>query len=274
MRPPIRLAALGLGLATAAAVVIVGGRTADLAVVRESPGRGVSGTGPNAAGPLGLEVTQRGYSLRLSAPTAPFGPTTLRFQLLGPDRRPVAAHGSGQQSEPHVFLVQRDMTGYQHRHPARDATGTWSAPVELHSGTYRVLVEFHPAGEAASLTLGADLIVSGSAHPGLLPEPARDVMVGDCSVSMGGTLTAGTVSRLSFDVRRGDRRVPDPGSYLGATGHLVILRVGDLAAVDVRRVRSGLTFDAAVPSAGTYRLFLDFQKGNADRTAEYTAVVG
>lgn len=106
-----------------------------------------------------------------------------------------------------------------------------------------------------------------------MPEPAQDFMVDDCSVSMGGTLTAGAVSRLSFDVRRGDRRLSDPGSYLGSTGHLVILRVGDLAYLDVRRVGSGLTFDAAVPSAGTYRLFLDFKKGNVNRTAEYTAVV-
>lgn len=52
----------------------------------------------------------------------------------------------------------------------------------------------------------------------------------------------------------------------------MILRVGDLAYLDVRRVGSGLAFDAAVPSAGTYRLFLDFQKGNVNRTAEYTAV--
>lgn len=273
MRLSTRLAALGLGLAGAVAVVIGGGRVADLTVVRDAPDRGVPTTVPTVAGPRGLEVTQRGYRLRLSAPTAPYGPGRLRFQLLGPDRRPVTAYGTSQSSEPHVFLVQRDLTGYQHLHPVQDAAGTWSAPVDLRAGTYRVFAEFQPAGEAASLTLGADLIVSGSAHPGLMPEPAEDVMVDDCSVRMGGRLTAGTVSRLSFDVRRGDRRVPDPGSYLGSTGHLVILRVGDLAALDVRRVGSGLTFDAAVPSAGTYRLFLDFEKGDVNRTAEYTAVV-
>lgn len=273
MRLSTRLTALGLGLAAVVAVVIGGSRAADLTIVRDAPDRDVATTVPAVAGPRGLEVTQRGYGLRLSAPTAPYGPGRLRFQLLGPDRRPITTFGTGQPSEPHVFLLQRDMTGYQHLHPVRDAAGTWSAPVDLRGGTYRVFAEFQPAGEAAPLTLGADLIVSGSAHPGLMPEPAKDVMVDDCTVRMGGTLTAGTVSRLSFDVRRGDRPVPDPGPYLGSTGHLVILRVGDLAALDVRRVGSGLTFDAAVPSAGAYRLFLDFQKGGVNRTAEYTAVV-
>ena len=122
------------------------------------------------------------------------------------------------------------------------------------------------------MTLGTDLIVSGSAHPGLMPAPSEDFAFDDCSVRMDGGLTAGTVSRLSFEVRRGDERVPDPGGFLGSTEHLVILRVGDLAYLDVRRVGTGLTFDAAVPSRGTYRMFLDFDKGGIIRTAEYTAV--
>jgi hypothetical protein len=272
MRPLTKLAAVGLGLAGAAAVAIGGVRAADLTVVRESPGPGGSPAAATVAAPRGLEITQRGYRLDLSAPTAPYGPGRLRFQLLGPDRRPVTPNGTGRPSEPHVFLVQRDMTGYQHLHPVGDKAGTWSAPVDLRAGAYRVFAEFRPDGEAAALTLGADLIVSGSARPGLMPDPVDDVMVDDCSVRMNGDLTAGTVSRLSFDVRRGGSRVLDPGSSLGPTGHLVVLRVGDLAALDVRRVDDGLTFHAAVPSAGTYRLFLDFQKGGVSRTAEYTAV--
>lgn len=135
---------------------------ADLTVARETPDRGVRSTAPTVAGPRGLEVTQRGYRLRLSAPTAPYGPGRLRFQLLGPDRRPVTAYGTGEQSEPHMFLVQRDMTGYQHLHPIRDAAGTWSAPVDLRAGTYRVFAEFHPAGEVASLTFDAAVPSAGT----------------------------------------------------------------------------------------------------------------
>ena len=53
--------------------------------------------------------------------------------------------------------------------------------------------------------------------------------------------------------------------YLGAYGHLVALRDGDLAYLHVHPAHgtatpgSAVGFDAEVPSAGTYRLFFDFQ---------------
>ena len=68
--------------------------------------------------------------------------------------------------------------------------------------------------------------------------------------------------------------------YLGAYGHLVALRQGDLAYLHVHPEGTpgdGVTpagpaveFVAEVPSAGTYRLFLDFQHGGVVRTAEFT----
>ena len=265
-----KLAVGALGLAGVAVIAIGVGLAADLSIVRHAPAGDVPTTVPTVAGPRGLEVTQRGYQLRLSAPTAPYGPGRLRFQLLGPDRRPTP---SGRPSEVHMFLVQRDLSGFQHVHPVRDGDGTWSAPVDLRAGTYRVLTEFQPAGDPTPLTLGADLIVSGSVRPGLLPEPAKDFLLEDCSVSIKGALTTGTVSRVSFDVHRRGQRLIDPTPYLGPADHLVILRAGDLAVLDVRRVGTGLTFEAAVSAPGTYRLFLDFTKGAVARTAEYTAVV-
>jgi len=63
--------------------------------------------------------------------------------------------------------------------------------------------------------------------------------------------------------------------YLGANGHLVALRDGDLAYLHVHpRVDgapgSAVAFDAEVPSTGTYRLFFDFQVDGVVRTADFT----
>jgi hypothetical protein len=62
----------------------------------------------------------------------------------------------------------------------------------------------------------------------------------------------------------------------------VALRGGDLAYLHVHpdgepgdgKTASGpaVTFYAEVPSAGTYRLFLDFKHGDTVRTAEFTVV--
>ena len=275
MTPRVRLAALGLALAGTVLGVIGAGRMAGLAVVRTSaagePSAGDS-AGDDALRSRGLEVVERGYTLRLSAPTAPLGPGRLRFAVLSPDGRPVTSYEPTEQDELHMFLVQRDMTGYRHLHPVRDPAGTWTVPVELRAGPYRVFANFRPAGEPASLTLGADLMVSGMARPGLMPEPADNAVMGDYSVHLAGELTAGAVSRLGFSVRRGGLRLADPAAHLGSPGHLVALRVGDLACADIQPTGEDLTFDVRIPSPATYRLFLDFQQGNVVRTAEYTVV--
>jgi hypothetical protein len=78
--------------------------------------------------------------------------------------------------------------------------------------------------------------------------------------------------------------VTDLQPYLGAYGHLVALRDGDLAYLHVHpdgapgdgRTAAGpqVTFYAEVPSSGSYRLYLDFQHAGTVRTAEFTAVAG
>jgi hypothetical protein len=100
------------------------------------------------------------------------------------------------------------------------------------------------------------------------------VFVDDYEVTLDGALVAGTASRLSLAVRRGGVAVNDLQPYLGASGHLVALRAGDLAYLHVHPVGKGLTFDAEVPSVGTYRLYLDFKHRGEVRTAEFTAVAG
>ena len=58
--------------------------------------------------------------------------------------------------------------------------------------------------------------------------------------------------------------------YLGAYGHLVALREGDLAYLHVHPEESDagpeIPFLAEVPSDGRYRLFLDFRHEGVVRT--------
>jgi hypothetical protein len=69
---------------------------------------------------------------------------------------------------------------------------------------------------------------------------------------------------------------------LGAYGHLVALRSGDVAYLHVHpdgapgdghtEAGPAITFHAQVPSVGTYRLYLDFLHDGRVHTAELTAV--
>jgi len=58
--------------------------------------------------------------------------------------------------------------------------------------------------------------------------------------------------------------------YLGASGHLVALREGDLAFLHVHPEADRLAFDAQFPSPGRYRLFLQIKTGGVVRTAAFT----
>jgi hypothetical protein len=190
--------------------------------------------------------------------------------VLGRDGRPVTAYEVTHERELHLIVVRRDLAGYRHLHPARDAAGTWSAPVDLRPGAYRVFADFDPAGETEALTLGADLAVPGDARPRALPRPATEATVDGYTVALAGTLAPGATSRLTFAVTRAGRPVTDLQPYLGAAGHLVTLRTGDLAYLHVHPAGGGLAFDVEVPSPGTYRLFLEFRHGGVVRTAEFT----
>ena len=77
-----------------------------------------------------------------------------------------------------------------------------------------------------------------------------------------GASRAGAESRLAFDVTRDGKPVAVE-QYLGAKGHLVALRQGDLAFLHVHPDESSLRFMAAFPTAGRYRLFLQFKSRGA-----------
>jgi hypothetical protein len=86
-------------------------------------------------------------------------------------------------------------------------------------------------------------------------------------------VTAGRESTLAFDVSRDGRAVAvDP--YLGARGHLVILREGDLAYLHTHADEDQLRFRTTFPSPGRYRAFLQFSANGVVHTGPFTIEVG
>ena len=162
----------------------------------------------------------------------------------------------------HVIVVRRDLTGFQHVHPVQRADGSWSVPVTLADpGTYRVYADFSAAGEPR--TLAADLTVDGTARTQPLPAPSTTAETDGLDVR----LTPG--EELAFEVTR-DGAPVELDDYLGAKGHLVALREGDLAFLHVHPDEDRLRFMAEFPTAGRYRLFLQFQVDGELHTAAFT----
>ena len=83
---------------------------------------------------------------------------------------------------------------------------------------------------------------------------------------------------MTVTVRRDGEAVTDLQPYLGALGHLVAIRDGDLAYLHVHPLdeisRPGgpaVRFAVDVLAAGTYGLFFDFSHGGTVHTASFIA---
>ena len=233
----------------------------------------------------GLAVSDAGYTF---APESTFftanSKTALRFTIKGPDGKPVTGYAPTHEKELHLIVVRRDLSGFDHLHPTRDAQGTWSVPFTFTAGgTWRLYADFQPAGLDRTLTLGTDVNVSGLYIPVPLNEPASSFSVHAYDVTLAGTPVAGKESELTFKVSSGGKPVTDLQPYLGAFGHLVSLREGDLAYLHTHPAQHAevgakggpeVKFGTTFPTAGTYRLFLDFQHRGAVHTAAFTVESG
>ena len=296
-RPVVRVGGFAVGLVALFALALGAGSvwgpsvaapdTADDAMGHDAmtgeTSEETAGAGHDAGGghlPGGLMRSQDGYTLDLAATTADAGQDVrLSLTITGPDGHALGtavAYDVEHDKRLHLIVVRRDLTGFQHVHPELGDDGRWTVDVDLEPGAWRVFADFK-AADGPALTLGTDLTVPGeveAVQP--VAESVRTSSVDGYDVSLAGDLVAGTGSDLTLTVTRDGEPVTDLQPYLGAFGHLVALREGDLAYLHVHPHQEGrqgasggpeIEFTAEVPSAGRYRLFLDFKAGGVVRTA-------
>ncbi|MBS1889490.1 MAG: hypothetical protein JSU06_20130 [Actinobacteria bacterium] len=221
----------------------------------------------------GLAVSNDGLTLELADPVAAVGhPAPLRFRIVGDDRKTVREFDLEHTKRMHLIVVRRDLTGFQHLHPTQQPDGSWSVPLRLaEPGTYRVFADFSHGGTPE--TLATDLQVDGPVSSRTLPPPAPVATADGLRVELAGDPAgAGAETELAFTVTRDGRPVA-LADYLGAKGHLVALREGDLAFLHVHPDADRLRFRASFPSAGRYRLFLQFRAEGRLHTVAFTREV-
>ncbi|MGW6659790.1 hypothetical protein [Rhodococcus sp. NPDC055024] len=271
-------AALGVGAAI--------GSPIDMSTTQHSTHESTTESMPgmDSATPAGLEVSSGGYTLtEVTAPDRAGEPGTLTFRILDSNNEPVVDFDLLHEKKLHLIVVRNDTSEFRHVHPSLAADGTWSIdwtwPV---AGTYRVFADFDPT-DGTQLTLGRNFDVAGEFAPAPLPAKSATATVDGYTVTLDGDLTTAG-GPITLSVARDGAPVTDLDPYLGAYGHLVALRTGDLAYLHVHpegEPGDGVTapgpdisFHAQAPSEGTYRLFLDFQHEGVVRTAEFTVDAG
>jgi hypothetical protein len=284
MNTAARLVLYGAGLVVAfaaaflvAAAIVPESFVADRSQVNDDVQATMTKEGDDVNG-----TTSSASGFTLSSVTAPTDTTTrseLSFRILTSAGEPVTAYDTAHGKQLHLIVVRSDGTEYRHVHPLLDPTsGVWSLPWSWDAaGTYRLYADFSTDGTSATLSRTVD--VGGE----LTPHPATAVVTTDAvdgfEVSIRGELAAGVPSDLTIEVTRDDEPVTALEPYLGAFGHLVALRDGDLAYLHVHahgdEPQTGDTtgptvaFTAQAPTAGRYLLYFDFQVDGRVHTAQF-----
>jgi hypothetical protein len=203
-------------------------------------------------------------------------PSEWSFRITDADGSTVREFEVAHEKELHLIVVDRGLSSYAHLHPQRDASGTWTVDLPgMSPGVYRAFADVVPA-DGPALTLGADLSVPGDFTPAESLEPTAYDEVDGIAVRLGASdLVAGQGGDVELSVARDGEPVSlDP--YLGARGHLVAIREGDLAYAHVHPTgdEEGEVHFAIEPSTGgRYRLFFDFAVDGVVRTASFTVDV-
>lgn len=207
----------------------------------------------------------------------PGEPASLRFTVRDPWENKVVSKFTPVHGSPfHVFVVSEDLEYFLHDHPRRDGDG-FELPIRLpRAGHYRVLADFLPEAATPQLAVKS-LLVPGARMA--VPTRARDYSTKEAeSLRVELTVTpdepvAGTAATLLFHV------APEAGLelYVGAPAHLFAVS-GDLIdlihAHPLATVPSPtVSFSVLFPRAGTYRVWVQFQRDGVVNTARFDVPV-
>jgi hypothetical protein len=249
----------------------------------------------SGAASTGLLSTEAGYTLVPGATTLMGAPgEVLTFRIVGGDGAPVTRYVTDHERDLHFVLVSRNLIIYSHLHPTLSPGGTWSVALPaLPPALYHGYASFVPGDRGtgpgtgrggdhgdgdgdSAVTLGVELLVPGAFTPVPLPETGPVAEVDGYTVRLEGTPTPGTGSILTFVVEQDGVPITDLDPYLGATAHLVAIRVSDLVYIHAHPASEAGNRGPNVPlhlelaAPGDYRLFLDFSHHALVHTAAFT----
>ncbi|MBM7506159.1 heavy-metal-associated domain-containing protein [Agromyces aurantiacus] len=248
-------------------------------------GHGGHGAAAASASPAddvrGLSVSHSGYTLTsLSAPGEAGEQGELAFRITDAAGDPLTDYETSHEKDLHLIVVRADGANFRHVHPRHDGDGGWSIPFAFDAaGTYRVFADFVPSEHGETVTLTSTVDVAGGFAPAPITADRAITTVDGLTVEVEGELVSGAESELTFTVTRDGEPVTTLEPYLGAYGHLVALRQGDLAYLHVHPMGEPgdgetepgpeIAFMATAPTAGRYLLYLDLQLDGQVRTVPF-----
>lgn len=241
-----------------------------------------------------LETPQshNSYSLNLmSGRSYPVNaPVSLKLAINNQTGSTVKDFDTVHEKKLHLIVVRKDRLNFQHVHPQYDQTNgvftldSFTFPAD---GEYRIYADFTPSNGQKNAA-------------GRKPEatPYQDVVVGNISnytpTALGADKLASSTNGLdtkitfstflakkenvvSVDITKDGQTYKNLQTYLGASGHMVVLGP-NLEYIHAHprandRQNGQVAFDVSFPEVGRYKLYLQTQAGNIVNTTDYTLTV-
>jgi hypothetical protein len=216
------------------------------------------------------------YRMDVSFTPGAGGKGASKFQITIRDpatNQPVTGFTSVHERLLHLFIIDRRLEFFRHVHPLQVGDGTFELIENVPSGEFVVIADFLPQTGRAQMLQRA--IVTPGYH-GKLFGPAPDLAADTSTEKVehgvrikldAANLKASREAVLKFTLTAVATNAPvsDLEPYLGAPGHVLIVNTDLTAADHVHPEEAAtrgptITFQPTIPAAGTYKLWLQFQR--------------
>lgn len=249
-----------------------------------------------------LEITSKNNAVKSQQPTS------LTFKIKNDKGEILKDFATVHEKIMHFIVVRKDLQYFQHIHPTfNESTGEFSINITFPTdGPYRVFLDFTPAKsqdnpQLLSVTLYKDINVGDMSKykaQSVGADTQKQKIVGAYEVSFRfppqDQMKAQQELTYSLTINKNGQPVEDLENYLGALGHSVILREGNLDFIHTHpkdmAVGEGslmqhegsmqtigktgnkgpqIDFETSFPEHGTYRIFTQFQHQSKVITVDY-----
>ncbi|HLO85312.1 MAG TPA: hypothetical protein VK203_09910 [Nostocaceae cyanobacterium] len=210
-------------------------------------------------------------------------PVNLVIDIQDLQGKPVNKFDVFQEKLMHLIVVSDDLRFFDHLHPDYKNNGRFEVSANFpESGNYTFFSDYKPTGQKETISL-LNVKVPGSVPlPKDLEKFEKTKTISDVKVSLNVAqkeIKAGQEISLKFDVKdaKSNQVIKDLQPYLGEKGHLVIIksslpltRNDYIHAHALQNSADGqIDFMTKFPQRGTYKMWLQFNRGGQIKTADF-----
>lgn len=188
-----------------------------------------------------------------------------------------------QEKQMHLIMVSDDLRFFQHVHPVYKENGRFEiSPNFSAPGNYTLFSDYKPAGQNEQVAVQKITIPGEVPIPKYLEKFSNIKIVGDTKITSNlveTNLKSGKDLKLNFDLQSVAKKqlVKDLQPYLGEKGHLVIVKSSSPLSqndyIHAHAIKDSpkdkIQFSTSFPQPGTYKLWLQFNRGGKVDIADF-----